>query len=635
MCGIVGELSHQPGGTTSPEVLASLTAMMTRRGPDDVGHWSDGRRCQLGFRRLSILDLTSNGHQPMVSQDQRYVLVFNGEVYNFPELREQLKGQGVSFRSTGDAEVVLNALATWGKPALNRFNGMFALALFDTAKQSLLLARDHAGIKPLYYSNTRQGVVFGSQYNQIMSHPWNRDSRPSANGLKLYLQSGLIPGPYAILDDTYAVEPGQWVEVTANHNLQRGSYYAFPRDVTERLRGEAAIDALDEAVSRAVGRCLVSDVPVGCFLSGGIDSPVVASAINKHIGTVPAFTIGTAGDRHDETDDARRYADEIGHAFIHQQLERNQAVKLVDQVAMASSEPFADPSIFPTLLVAQLASQHVKVVLSGDGADELLWGYAGRYSTFLQKADEFRRARWLRACRWKLNHWIGRNRDLPFWPGVGDWHQWKTSRLRPFLVHQLFPDLDGAETPLRQFEPSPPDVTESAGWLRWNEYYLGMQTILAKVDRASMHHSLEVRVPLLDREVVDVCARIGVSDCLDPNRTVGKLPLRAVLKRSVNHQTTNKRGFRVSMDQWLRTDLRPLMEDLLLGIDSILGFVFRRDVAERIIHQHVTSQHNYARELWTLLSLRLWEENHYRKRQRFSTDASTDTQSLSLNTPSH
>ena len=241
----------------------------------------------------------------------------------------------------------------------------------------------------------------------------------------------------------------------------------------------------------------------------------------------------------------------------------------------------------------------------------------------------------LRACRWKLNHWIGRNRDLPFWPGVGDWHQWKTSRLRPSLVQHLFPDLNGTETPLRPFEPSPGDVTESASWLRWNEYYLGMQTILAKVDRASMHHSLEVRVPLLDRDVVDVCARIGVGDCLDPTRAVGKLPLRAVLKRSVSHQTTNKRGFRVSMDQWLRTDLRPLMEDLLLGIDSILGFVFRRDVAERIIHQHGTSQHNYARELWTLLSLRLWEENHYRKRQRFSHYADKDSQSLSLSTPSH
>ena len=633
MCGIVGEWSRQSGGITSPDVLARLTEMMTRRGPDDVGQWSDGLRCQLGFRRLSILDLTSNGHQPMVSHDQRYVLVFNGEVYNFPELRKQLKGQGIPFRSTGDAEVVLNALATWGKPALRHFNGMFALALFDTAEQSLLLARDHAGIKPLYYSDTPQGVVFGSQYNQIMNHPWNQQSRPSPSGLLLYLQGGLIPAPHGILENTYAVEPGQWVEVTARRNLQRDFYYSFPSDTAADLHGEEAVDALDEAVSRAVGRCLVSDVPIGCFLSGGIDSPVVASAISSQIGTVPTFTIGTAGDRHDETDDARRYADEIGHPFIHQQLEPNQAVKLVDQVAMASSEPFADPSIFPTLLVSELASQHVKVVLSGDGADELLWGYAGRYATFLQKADEFRRAKWLRACRWKLNHWIGRNRELPFWPGIGGWHRWKTSRLRPPLLQHLFPDLAGVETPLRQFEPAPLDVTQSASWLRWNEYYLGMQTILAKVDRASMHHSLEVRVPLLDRDVVDVCARMGVEDCLDPARVVGKLPLRAVLKRSVRHQTTNKRGFRISMNDWLRTDLRSLMEDLLLGTDSILGFRFCRDAAERIVKQHVSSQRNYARELWTLVSLRLWEENHYRSRQGFARNASAQASSVRLSIP--
>ncbi|MEE3368096.1 MAG: asparagine synthase (glutamine-hydrolyzing) [Planctomycetota bacterium] len=635
MCGIVGEWSHQLGEITSPEVVTDLTAMMTRRGPDDVGHWSDRRRCQLGFRRLSILDLTENGHQPMISQDQRYVLVFNGEVYNFPELREQLKGQGVSFRSTGDAEVVLNALATWGKPALNRFNGMFALAFFDTAKQSLLLARDHAGIKPLYYSNTRQGVVFGSQYNQIISHPWNYPSRPSASGLALYLQSGLIPSPYAILEDTYAVEPGQWIEVAPNRTLQTGNYFSLPRDTTPDLHAEEAVDALEAAVSGAVGRCLLSDVPVGCFLSGGIDSPVVASAIHRHVGEVPAFTIGTAGDRHDETDDARRYAEEIGHSFVHRQLDPKEALQLVDDVAMASSEPFADPSIFPTLLVSQLASQHVKVVLSGDGADELLWGYAGRYATFLQKAGEFRRASWLRACRWKLNHWIGRNRELPFWPGISAWHQWKTSRLRSPLVQHLLPDLTEDAIELRQFATTPADEASPASWLRWNEYYLGMQTILAKVDRASMHHSLEVRVPLLDREVIDVCTRIGVNDCLDANHVIGKLPLRAMLKRSIRHQTRNKRGFRISMDNWLRTELRPLMEDLLLGTDSILGFSFRRDVVEQVIHQHVTNQRNYARELWTLLSLRLWEENHYRGRQRFSRVASTNANPLRVHTPAH
>ena len=635
MCGIVGEWSREPGGITSPEILSGLTAMMTRRGPDDVGHWSDGRRCQLGFRRLSILDLTENGHQPMVSQDQRYVLVFNGEVYNFPELRKQLKSQGIPFRSTGDAEVVLNALATWGKHALSRFNGMFALALFDTAEQSLLLARDHAGIKPLYYSDTPQGVVFGSQYNQIMSHPWNQQSRATPGGLQLYLQRGLIPGPHAILENTYAVEPGQWIEVTANHNLQRGFYFSFSRDGTTDLRGKAAVDALDEAVTRAVGRCLVSDVPVGCFLSGGIDSPVVASAIHRHIGTVPAFTIGTAGDRHDESVDAQRYAHEMGHQFVHRQLPANQALDLVDDVTAASSEPFADISIFPTLLVSQLASQHVKVVLSGDGADELLWGYAGRYTTFLKKANEFRRTKWLRACKWTLSHWLGRNRELPFWPEFASWHRWKTSLLRPPLLQRLFPDLTGTGKELRQFELLPGDATQPAAWLRWNEYYLRMQTILAKVDRASMHHSLEVRVPLLDRDVVDVCARMDVQDCLDTESATGKLPLRAVLKRSVRHQTTAKRGFRISMDDWLRTDLRPLMEDLLLSTDSILGFPFRRDVAQTVVQQHVTGQRNYARELWTLVSLRLWEQNHYNRRHQFSPGGNRTTASIRLFTPAH
>ena len=637
MCGIVGEWSQQAGAITPPDVVPRLTAMMARRGPDDAGYWSDGRRCQMGFRRLAILDLTEKGRQPMVSQDQRFVLVFNGEVYNFRELREQLQAVGVRFRSSGDAEVVLYALATWGREALDRFNGMFALALFDSAEQSLLLARDHAGIKPLYYSHTHDGVVFGSQYNQIMNHPWNREAQPSATGLRLYLQCGLIPAPHGLLKNTYAIEPGQWVQFRPGKNTNRGFYYCFPKDSQSELRGPEAIDALDQAVSRAVGRCLISDVPVGCFLSGGIDSPVVATKMHAHVGSVSAFTIGTAGDRHDEASDAKRYAGEIGHRFVMRELLPDHSVDLIEDVAAATSEPFADVSIFPTLAVSQLASEHVKVVLSGDGADELLWGYAGRYSTFLKKSGALRKSMWLRYCRWKLNQLVvgaakfthpndRGYRDLPFYPGVGDWHRWKTSRLRTPWLERLFPDLPGLQTDSGQFRLTTREARQPAAWLRWSEYYAGMQTILAKVDRASMHHSLEVRVPLLDREVVDVCSRIDVEDCLDTASGIGKQPLRAVLRRSLRHQTLEKRGFRISMDHWLRKQLKPLIEDLLLTTDSILGFPFNCDAARTMFEQHVSGRVDHARHLWTLLSLRLWELNHYKSRHLHAArPAETDT----------
>src|SRR5262249_14008021 len=262
MCGILGQITFSEGDCTAPdeEISPRLIGLMARRGTDGEGFWSDGRHATLAFRRLAILDLSDNAHQPMLTPDGRYALVYNGEVYNFRELRRKLVQDGVRFRSTGDTEVVLYALAQWGNRALSRFNGMFALGFYDSVEKRLLLARDHAGIKPLYYLLMSRGLVFASQYDQILAHGWSRESHVSPAALGLYLRLGYIPAPYALLQDTYMVEPGSWLEVSGENRVRHGRFFEFSFS-EPTLRGEAAFEAVDAAVTSAVRRQLVSDVP--------------------------------------------------------------------------------------------------------------------------------------------------------------------------------------------------------------------------------------------------------------------------------------------------------------------------------------------------------------------------------------
>ena len=368
MCGIVGQITFvdQNGVAQDEAIISRLNAFAARRGPDDEGFWSDGHCFSTAFRRLSVLDPSPAGHQPMLAQDGRYVIVYNGEVYNFPELRHELQQDGVRFRSTGDTEVVLYALACWGTKALSRFNGMFALGFYDTAEQRLLLARDHAGIKPLYYMLVPQGLVFASQYDQILVHPWSHDLRVSEAALSLYLRLGYIPAPYALLQKTHMLEPGTWMEVTKGGGMRSERFFEFPTYREPDLHGPEAYEAVDAAVTSAVRRQLVSDVPIGTFLSGGIDSPLVAAKMRAATdGTVRAFTIGTNGDSLDESTDAMAYAGEIGVEHFVEQATADISLQLLNDVVTACSEPFADYSIFPTLLVSRLAREQVKVMLFG------------------------------------------------------------------------------------------------------------------------------------------------------------------------------------------------------------------------------------------------------------------------------
>lgn len=621
MCGICGVFQFGfPGNTSSQhEQVRKMTRLMERRGPDSEGFWSD-IRYSVGFRRLSILDLSEAGQQPMSTIDGRYVLVFNGEVYNFREIRSELEKRGIYFRSTGDAEVVLNALVKWGRASLEKFNGMFALAFYDTVKQKILLARDHAGIKPLYFLQDSKGVVFASQYNQILSHPWAQSREVSQEALSLFLRLGHTPAPYAMLENTHLLEAGSWLTLDADGRREQGRFYQFPTYTEPTLRGQEAFDALDEVLSKAVQRHLISDVPVGVFLSGGIDSPLVLAEATKHSSTIlKAFTIGSSDVKLDESQDARQYADELKVNHILRYANEQTALELLDDVVEASTEPTADFSIFPTLLVSQLASKYVKVVLSGDGGDELFWGYPVRFGAVLEQARYYKIPKMLRygaiATR-KLGGYGYATRDV-LWPNVGRYYQKKHTIFDEKDLSILFPDLRPIPTKFTLFDFKDTDPDILAQRLRWNEFYLHLATILSKVDRASMHHSLEVRVPLLDKQVIAIAAQINWKTCLDVPNRLGKIPLRNALQKRLTRHTLRKKGFTVPMHQWLSGPLQPLLREKVINRHDVLGQRMNQSHLQKMNEKLLNGDNSQARGLWLLLSLALWDEHHLRPSRLF------------------
>lgn len=611
MCGITGVLTHARSIGEHLEAVSSLTALMERRGPDDQGEWTDGSHMALGFRRLSILDLSRQGHQPMVSPCGRHVLVFNGEVYNFRELRRDLESRGHTFRSHTDTEVVLLALAQWGKAALPRLNGMFALGWYDRDRRRLLLARDPMGIKPLYYGLAPEGLVFGSQYDQVVRHAFC-SRKLCAASLGLFLRLGYIPAPHALFQGTHLLPPGHALCLEAGGEPRLAAYYHPQEESGELCTSGRAAEEGGPVISAAVRRQMVSDVPLGAFLSGGVDSPLVAAQMRQASSEVHAFTIGSTDPRFDEAPVARAYAEQLSLRHTVDAFRPADCLSLVEEGARAYTEPFGDFSSLPSLLLCRSTRQHVTVALSGDGGDELFWGYP-RFAKISRHAGWFRYPQPVRTAAYAAGRAL--RKSIPrgvLFPGVGDWQfdGQCFSGLRGVDLEQL------CEQPLPPPEgfdfyayTGPPEPEPVARWLRRNELWGHLQMVLLKMDRASMHYSLEVRVPLLDLQVVELAARVAPQACMA--NAVGKLPLREILARSVPPDAIPERkaGFSVPLGDWLRRELRPLVEDLLLDGDPYPFGLFRRPALRRLYQRHLEGE-DLTRALWHLLSLQLWRCEH-------------------------
>ena len=648
MCGLTGfwETSARRTGADLCRTVQEMAGTLHHRGPDDGGEWAEARAgVAFGFRRLAIVDLSPAGHQPMTSASERYVMAFNGEVYNFEAMRRELAAQGdaPTFRGHSDTEVMLAAIEAWGlEAAVKRFVGMFAFALWDRQERVLHLVRDRLGIKPLYYGWAGDTLLFGSELKALRAHPAFRPEI-DRDVLTLLLRHSYIPAPYSIYKGVRKLPPGTILTLRGAGAAEPVPYWSA-RDAAEAGLADPfsgsdseAADALDTLLREAVGMRMVADVPLGAFLSGGVDSSAVVALMQAQSSRpVQTFSIGFRESGYDEAPFAREVAGHLGtdHTELYVSPEDAQAV--IPALPAMYDEPFADPSQIPTFLVSQLARRHVTVSLSGDGGDELFAGY-NRYFAGRSLWD---RVGWMppglrRAAAGALTSVPPRTTDAlarqmnPLLPrslrhgGLSSKVAKTADILRACCPDAMYETLvshwtDPASMVLGADGEPPTALTGEGRWagpsdLTQRMMYADLMSylpddILAKVDRASMAVSLEARVPLLDHRVVEFSWRLPLPLLVRGGQ--GKWLLRQVLYRYVPREMIErpKMGFGVPIDAWLRGPLRPWAEALLderrLHDE---GFFDPAPIRARWT-EHLSGQRNWQYHLWDVLMFQAWHE---------------------------
>jgi asparagine synthase (glutamine-hydrolysing) len=645
MCGIAGFINADPG----PE--AELRAVVTRmsdaivhRGPDDSGGWVDpAAGIGLGGRRLAILDLSAAGHQPMVSSDGRLVLVFNGELYNFSEIRAELEPRGHAFRGHSDTEVILAAVVEWGiEEAVKRFAGMFAFAIWDRRERALHLVRDRMGIKPLYYGWAQRAFLFGSELKALRPHP---AFHPEVNrgALALQMRFAYVPQPYSIYNGIFKLPPGCILSLPA------GSLFleqASPRPYWA-VRGQSAANAssgsgaevveqLDQLLRLVVRQHMISDVPLGAFLSGGIDSSMVVALMQAQSSRpVRTFTIGFREPNYNEAEFARAVAEHLRTEHTELTVTPEEAREVIPKLPTMYDEPFADSSQIPTYLVSALARRQVTVSLSGDGGDELFGGY----SWYLRTPQAWSRlghiprplrrlasamiaagnsGAYNRAFGW-LSPPVERfGRRVSIGERIRKAGEVLALRNREELYQYIHSRWKGMGEVVVGAPTLATMLSDTSRWPEAAEFVQRMMLvdqatylpddILTKVDRASMAVSLEARVPLLDHRVVEFAARVPVG--LKIREGKGKWLLRQVLCRYLPERLFErpKMGFAMPIDRWLRGPLRDWAEALL--DEKRLqreGFLCPGPI-RRAWSEHLNGDWNRADDLWNVLMFQAWQE---------------------------
>jgi asparagine synthase (glutamine-hydrolysing) len=640
MCGFAGFLDRA-GFSDGEALLRRMADTIVHRGPDSDGYWVDGEAgIALAHRRLAIIDLSPAGHQPMASHDGRFVLSYNGEIYNHLDLRREIDEKGaIEWRGHSDTETLLQGFSAWGVlGTLERANGMFALALWDRAERKLVLARDRLGEKPLYYGLQAKTLLFGSELKALRQHPaWqggvNRDA------LALFLRHNYVPGPYSIFNDIQKLPPAHYLEVGVDDTVlpQPVAYWdiaakaAEGRDRPFSGSAEEAVDALEKLLLDAVGIRMAADVPLGAFLSGGYDSSTIVALMQRQSARpVKTFSIGFSEAEYDEARHAKRVAAHLGTDHTELYVTPQDALDQLPILPHHWDEPFADSSQIPTLLVSRLARSEVTVSLSGDGGDELFCGYT-RYT---QGYDIWRRLSKLpRGARGLLSGALRRT-PADFIDGM---MKFAPSRLRKMAVGDRllkFADVLATEqsgdfyrslvshsknpSALVPGAHEPPTIltTPDLDWpadgdFRDRMMYLDMRSylpddILVKVDRASMAVSLESRVPLLDHRVVEFALALPLEHKLRNNEP--KWPLRQVLYRHVPREMMErpKMGFGVPIEHWLRGPLRSWADDLLAPDRLRRDGYFDADMVSQLWSDTRSGRRRMHYYVWDVLMFQAW-----------------------------
>ncbi len=610
MCGICGYISSK---TVDKEQLWKMNNTMYHRGPNDGGVWQkqqDELEIGLAQRRLSILDLSELGHQPMFSDDGRFVIVFNGEIYNFKDIRKKLESEGYTFHSNCDTEVILYAYAKWGKNSFSMLNGMFAIAIYDVEMKKLVLVRDRVGKKPLYYYYNQGHFVFASELKPIMEYPYF-EKKINTDVIGSYLCNKYLVAPFCIFENTYKLVPGTIVEYQ-NGQLEKSTYWDVVKQY-DRVAGrrekklEQCINEMDKLLQDSVEARLVADVPVGTFLSGGIDSTLVTAIAQKN-GDKPVntYSIGFYDKDRNEAPFAAEIAKYIGTNHHEHYVEEKDIFELIQDMPYYFDEPFSDSSQLPTMLVSQYAANDITVALSGDGGDELYCGY--------------------KMYDWT---WVAQHVDVLgamayHFPGMSKLEKALPPEVRA-LIHnrgqnqktQLFTNVmvEQAEKLLGRTNANVKFSHENRLYMKnWQErrMLLDMQTylpdeILTKTDRASMKYSLEVRCPLLDYRMIEHSFDIPHSykyHRFDKKHILKELTYKYVSKELLNRP---KKGFGVPLRKWLRTVLR---EEIAHYADERI--LKRQDifdanaVQELITNQQKSDKIMYSSMLWSFYVFQKW-----------------------------
>lgn len=613
MCGICGFIDR---GLGSEENLCEMIDEIRYRGPDDQGCMLEaldsGFRVGLAHCRLSILDLSAAGRQPMSSESGRTVISFNGEIYNYRDLRAQLEQKGYRFRTGTDTEVILAAYEAWGIDAVQRFNGMFAFALFDREAQSLYLVRDRMGVKPLYYFTDGEAMVFASELKPIMKYPGFR-KEIDRDALTMYLAAEYIPGRQSIFRNTFKLLPGELLKWTPRGTEKR-RYWSVPDALNRQgpFTGnyEDALEELNALLEDAVRLRMISDVPLGAFLSNGVDSSLIAAKMQRISSSpVKTFTVGFREPEFDESQAAEKVAQYLGTVHETRVLSMEEGKNLLGQLPRCFDEPMADPSQIATLLVSAMARERVTVALSGDAGDELFCGY-NTYAHF----ESLKRLQGLSRGLNMAEHLLplreaGERANKRTW--VKLFHLTHDEEIIDADLYTWWDRYRGiaggtADPNVFQAAMLPGRTLPEKAMLHDLGTYLP-DDVLTKVDRASMAVSLETRAPLLDYRIVELALRLPLAFKLQNGNK--KRILKDLLYREVPETLIGKKkmGFRIPFARWMREDygdlIRRYFSDEFLGKQDL----FDRKQVKRIQKAYEKTQTaDYAREVWTFLLFQLW-----------------------------
>ncbi len=651
MCGVVGvwEKKQLRSGEDLISIVTGMADVMEKRGPDGSGAWHDSNLpLAFGHRRLSIIDLSKAGHQPMLSSNQRYVITYNGEVYNSPEIRRELEAIGIMFRGHSDTEVILEACAAWGiHKAVHKFVGMFAFGLWDRQEKQLTLIRDRLGIKPLYWCDTGDAFLFASELKALHQYP-GLELQIDHDALAQYFKCGYIPGPASIYKNVYKLMPGTLMQKSGNGEAKYEKYWdakslAFQGMSSPETGSDTQIEQkLHELLRDSVSKRMLSDVPVGAFLSGGIDSTLVVALMQEAASApVNTFTIGYNNPDYNEADHARTVAKHLGTRHEQLYLDDGDIESVVPTLAELYDEPFSDSSQLPAFFISRFARSHVKVCLSGDGGDELFAGYnrhvvardveqvLGRIPVSVRKIL----ASSLQVIPGSIwNHsgnLIARCLSSDRRPRLLAEKMHKITRvLRCNSMQEVYQTLTSAtETTAAVLHP---DIqTDSQHETNWNaivdwpesghpaEAMMLLDTlgylpddILTKVDRASMGVSLEARVPLLDHRVYEYAWQIPLqSKC---SGRIGKKILRRILSTYVPENMINrpKMGFAIPLEHWLKGGLKYWAEALLDERRLVNQGLLNSDYVGKCWNEYKQGYGNHHHLIWSVLMFQAWQERY-------------------------